>query len=76
MIQANFEKLQKAVAEELVNVNDFYVIDFDRERIRLQGDFTKLKLNHYSKLVDIEYDKECGWFIGKNDEYRIVLTLD
>jgi hypothetical protein len=70
------KKLNQLVEDGLIDIEDFYVVDLDSNRISFQGDLTRRKLSKYQDLANIEYDTECGWFKGSKEGIRIVLTID
>jgi hypothetical protein len=77
MVINQYEKLQQMVAEKLLDLNDFYVVDLDTHRISLQGHFSYSAFKKYlDRGFDLDFDKECGWFKGRIDGVRMVLTLE
>jgi hypothetical protein len=70
------KKLNQLVLDNLIDIEDFYVVDLDSSRISFQGDLSRRKLVKYQELANIEFDAECGWFKGSKDGIRIVLTID
>ena len=70
------KKLNQLVLDNLIDIEDFYVIDLDSSRISFQGELSQSKLRKYQDLVNIEFDTECRWFKGSKDGIRMVLTID
>jgi hypothetical protein len=76
MVSTQLERLTKLVADKVIDTDDFYIVEFDKHRICLQGDLSARKLHKYKELANITFDEECGWFKGYKDGIRIVLTLN
>ena len=76
MLQKHLEKLNKLVADNLIDINDFYCISFDRERVALQGEFNADLFRKYDELVGLEFDNETKWFKGSKNGIRMVLTIN
>ena len=75
-MKKHLEKLNQLVADNLIDINDFYCISFDRDRVALQGEFSLDIFKKYETFIDLEFDKETKWFKGSKEGVKMVLTLD
>ena len=76
MMQQQADKLIALMAEEVIDVKDFYNISFTPTSIRLQGD---AKSNTIDKFKDqgfkFSLDESCIMMLGDKDNIYVVLTF-
>ena len=73
-----FNHIQHMVRKGMVDLDDFYNVSYDRNRIVLQGRYSSDKISDYKEFWTFSIDDVNGFVEGQSDidgvEVKIVLT--
>jgi len=73
-----FGHIKHMVSKGMVDLDDFYNVSYDRNRIVLQGRYSSDKISDYKEFWTFSIDDVNGFVEGQSDidgvEVKIVLT--